>query len=109
MKIKFDTKTIEVSKTFANKASNYGSEEYMTLRAVTNELPNFCVVVKASATACRTYMKGLTYKYMESYIAMVDSDGTMLADFCKVRQSCGYAVTKRWFLNQFPDPNNFAA
>ena len=101
MKIKFDTKTIEVSKTFANKASNYGSEEYMTLRAVTNELPNFCVVVKASATACRTYM--------ESYIAMVDGDGTMLAEFCKVRQACGYAVTKRWFLNQFPDPNNFAA
>lgn len=32
MKIKFDAKTIEITKTFANKASHFGSEEYHALQ-----------------------------------------------------------------------------
>ena len=38
MKINFAAKTIEVTKTFANKASHFGSEEYYTLRTAMSAL-----------------------------------------------------------------------
>ena len=109
MKIRFEMKTIEISKTFANKASNFGSKEYHTLRTAMGDLPDFEVVIKATAKPRRTCTKGMTYDYMESYIAMVDGDGTLLEEFRKVRQACGYAIAKKWFLNLFPEINNFAA
>ena len=56
MKINFTSKTIEVTKTFANKASRFGSEEYTMLRAATHDLPEFEVVIKAAPVRRRTYM-----------------------------------------------------
>lgn len=109
MKIRFATKTIEISKTFENKASNFGSEEYRTLRNAIHDLPDFQVVVKAAKPPRRTYMKGLTYEFMESYISMVDEDGSLMKDFQRLRQGCNYAVVKKWFLTALPEVNNFAA
>ena len=109
MKIKFDSKTIEISKTFADKASRFGSMEYKELWTVTNELPNFRVVIKAAPTPRRTYMKGLTYEYMESYISMVDEDGSLMRDFQCLRQGCNYATVKQWFMTVYSEPHNFAA
>ena len=103
------SKTIEITKTFADKASRFGSEEYHTLRAAIHDLPDFAVAIKAAPKRHQAYTKGLTYEYMESYIAMVDGGGTLLEEFSKVRQACGYAVAKKWFLNLFPDRNYFAA
>ena len=109
MKINFAAKTIEVTKTFANKASNFGSEEYYTLRTAMSDLPDFTVAIKMTRKPRRTYMKGLTYEYMESYISMVDEDGSLMKDFQCLRQGCNYAVVKKWFLTALPEFNNFAA
>ena len=109
MKIIFPSKTIEVTKTFANKASDFGSEEYYTLRAAMSDLPDFTVAIKVTRKPRRTYMKGLTYEYMESYISMVDEDGSLMKDFQCLRQGCNYAVVKKWFLTALPEFNNFAA
>ena len=109
MKIVFTTKTIEISQTFANKASHFGSMEYNELRMVMNDLPDFVVKIKPSAKPRQTYMKGLTYDYMISYIAEVDEDGSIMRDFEILRQKVSYFDVKRWFLNLFPEINNFAA
>ena len=109
MKIEFTTKTIEITKTFANKASNFGSEEYHALRTALHDLPNFEVAIKATAKPRRTYMKGLTYEFMESFIALNDEDGSIMRDFQCLRQGCSYPEIKRWFLMRFPEINNFAA
>ena len=109
MKIKFDAKTIEITKTFANKASHFGSEEYHALRAVMCDLPDFEVVIKVTAKPRRTYMKGLTYEFMESFIVLNDEDGSIMQDFLFLRQGCSYAEIKRWFFAKFPEVNNFAA
>lgn len=109
MKIRFATKTIEITKTFENKASNFGSEEYRTLRTAIHDLPDFQVVVKTGKPPRRTYMKGLTYDYMESYISMVDEDGSIMKDFLCLRQGCSYNEIKKWFFVKFPEVNNFAA
>ena len=109
MKINFAAKTIEVTKTFANKASHFGSEEYYTLRTAMSDLPDFAVVIKMTRKPRRTYMKGLTYEYMESYISMVDEGGSIMQDFLCLRQGCSYNEIKRWFFTKFPEINNFAA
>lgn len=109
MKINFAAKTIEVTKTFANKASNFGSEEYYTLRTAMSDLPDFTVAIKMTRKPRRTYIKGLTYEYMESYISMTDEDGSLLKDFQCLRQGCNYAVVKKWFITKFPEAQEFAA
>ena len=62
MKITFSSKTIEVTQTFANKASRFGSEEYKMLRTAINDLPGFEVVIKATPVRRRTTISGLTYE-----------------------------------------------
>lgn len=54
-------------------------------------------------------MKGLTYEYMESYITVVDEDGSLKEDFQCLRQGCSYNEVKKWFMTVFPEINNFAA
>ena len=109
MKIIFPSKTIEVTKTLANKASRFGSEEYTMLRTAINDLPDFTVVVKATKPARQSYTKGLTYQCMESYISTVDEDGSIMQDFLCLRQGCSYNEIKYWFFTKFPEFNNFAA
>ena len=98
MKINFTSKAIEISQTFANKASHFGSMEYQELRTVIHDLPNFEVVVKSTPKRRRSYMTGLTYEYMEYFISMHDEDGSIMQDFQCLRQGCSYAEIKRWFL-----------
>ena len=109
MKINFETKSIEVSKAFVNKASHFGSEQYEELRAVMRDLPDFTVMVKAAPNPRRNYMKGLTYEFMECFISMHDEDGSIMQDFLCLRHGCSYAEVKRWFFAKFPEVNNFAA
>ena len=109
MKINFASKTIEVTKTFANKASRFGSMEYKMLRDAMNDLPNFEVVAKTASKRRRTSMSGLTYEAMEAYIAMSDEDGSLMRDFQILRQGCSYGEIKKWFMTVLPEFNNFAA
>lgn len=109
MKINFVTKTIEVSKTFATKAFHFGTEEYRELRTAMSDLPGFCVEIKAAASPCRTYMRGLTYDHMESYISMVDEDGSLMDEFQQLRHEYNYATVKKWFMTVLPESQNFAA
>ena len=109
MKINFAAKTIEVTKTFANKASNFGSEEYRTLRTAMSDLPDFTVAIKMTRKPRRTYMKGLTYEFMKQYISMYNEDGSIMQDFLYLREGCSYNEIKKWFIAKFPEINNFAA
>lgn len=48
MKIIFPSKTIEVTKTFANKASRFGSAEYQMLQTAMCDFPDFTVATMSS-------------------------------------------------------------
>lgn len=109
MKVQFCTKTIEVTKTFAEKAAHFGSQEYDLMREVLRDLPDYQVVVKATITPRQTYIKGLTYEYMENYISKFDEDGSAMNEFQYLRQGYNYAAVKKWFLMKFPEVSNFAA
>ena len=107
MKIDFAEKKIEITKTFAHKASCFGTKEYEALRAAINDLPDFQVVVKEPIIH-RTYTKGLTYEFMTQYISQSDVDGSLMEEFQAMRWH-GYFTVKRWFLMHFPELNDYAA
>ena len=109
MKVLFATRTIEVTKKFSKKAAIFGTEEYQLMREVLKDFPDFEIVVKATPVRHQTYMKGLTYDYMASHIARVDTDGSIMRDFEILRQGCSYFQIKNWFMTLFSEINNFAA
>ena len=109
MKVQFAARTIELTKKFSKKAAVFGTQEYRMMREVLKDFPDFEVVVKAVPKSNQTYLKGLTYDYMVSHIARVDTDGSIMRDFEILRQGCSYFQIKNWFMTLFPEINNFAA
>ena len=84
MKINEKKNTIEITKTFAQKAARVGSPEYFELLEVRHNFPKFKVVV--NQTKSKDSFKGLTYEYMEKYIkAHDDKEGSNMAVFNELR------------------------
>lgn len=109
MKIKFDTKTIEISKTFSDRASHFGSEAFQMLLEVRRALPDFEVVIKAAPRRCPQSYFRPTYDHMAACISAADPDGSSLEEFMTLRQRCSYAEIKKWFQSKFSEIQNFAA
>ena len=118
MKINEKKNTIEITKTFAQKASRVGSPEYYELLEVRHNFPKFKVVV--NQTKSKDSFKGLTYEYMKKYIlAHDDKEGSNMAVFNELRgtivegddelqaESLTYGEIKLWFLDTYPEIKNF--
>ena len=117
MKINEKKNTIEITKTFAQKAARVGSPEYFELLEVRHNFPKFKVVV--NQTKSKDSFKGLTYAYMEKYIkAHDDKEGSNMAVFNELRgkgddaegamaDSMSYGEIKLWFLDTYPEIKNF--
>ena len=115
MKIK--NNTIEITKTFAQKAARIGSPEYYELLKARQENPSCTVEIKQ--TKSKDSFKGLTYAYMEKYIlAHDDKEGSNMAIFNELRgkstaadeaqaDSLTYGEIKLWFLDTYPAIKNF--
>lgn len=110
--------TIEMNKTFAAAASKYGTPEYAELQNVRRDYPTFRIVTVAKKSAKPEY-KGLTFAYMEKYIAAHDDDEkSIMAKFLDLRGeseeakaigalSAGYIEIKAWFFEQYPAIQKF--
>ena len=117
MKINEKKFTIEVTKSFAQKASRVGSPEYYELLEVRHNFPKFKVVV--NQTKSKDSFKGLTYEYMKMYIQTHDDEnGSNMAVFMELRgkseeadeaqaDSMSYGEIKLWFLDTYPEIKNF--
>lgn len=98
MKVNFLSRSIELSASELRKASDPGSHEYSELLRLMSDLPSFEVTVKRSVRhVCAN--RGLTYEYMERYIA--EHAPERMGDFLLVRKACGYPTTTKWFRNEF--------
>ena len=105
---------IRMSKDFARKASNAESEEYQLLQMIKANHDNYTIslgVIKKKEN--KESYRGLTYAYMERYIALKGSKEDMeeyrnmlfLSECHKVK----YPAIKRWFLNKYPDVVRYGA
>lgn len=110
--------TIEINKTFAKAASLFGSDEYNALQAARHDNPSFKVVTVSKKTT-KTEFKGLTYEYMEKYIAAHDDEEkSIMAEYEMLRgksdaaqdamaEAADYDMIKEWFLMTFPAISKF--
>lgn len=107
-------KRIIIGKDFDRKQSDVGSQEYAKLCEVVQIFPKYKVVVKEiKKNPHKESYKGLTYGYMEKYIAV---KGT-----CEERQeyddlrflaechSKRFPVIKQWFLRKYPEVAMYGA
>ena len=110
-------RAIELTKSFDEKASRFGSDEYNALQIARRDYPNYHVVV-----ACRSKRedshKGLTYEVMENYIKTHDNAEENLKVFNDLRstseeakafgvQPVSYGEIRAWFFKTFPEIEAF--
>ena len=111
------TRTIEVSKSFDKAASRFGTREYEAMQQVRKDYPSFTIVVKTVRTKA-DHFKGLTYDFMEKYIASHDDADKRLAEFNDLRgksdeallfgaEALSYGEIKAWFFKNYPEIEAF--
>ena len=110
--------TIEMNKTVSKAASRFGTPEYNELQEVRRAYPTFRVITVAKKTAKPTF-KGLTFEYMEKYIAAHDDEEqSIMAEYLMLRgldeagkdadaDSANYSDIRDWFFQAFPAIEQF--
>ena len=109
------SKAIIMPRGLVKKASQYGSDEYNVLAFYQNEFPSFEIKIREpkakKSGAKKDVIKGLTYAYMEKYLASKGTDEqkeiyNMLRnpshDDGLIEKPRTYGEIKKWFLNEFP-------
>lgn len=116
LKVNHQTRTIEMNKTFADKASRFGSDEYDALMLAREQNPGYTmkVITRKTTKSDKPSYKGLTYEYMEKYILAHDNENQkIMNEYLELRamtdeaedallESATYQEMKDWFLDKFP-------
>ncbi|MBQ9852045.1 MAG: hypothetical protein IJO69_05180 [Ruminiclostridium sp.] len=112
-----EKKVIEMTKTESKKAGNPKNEEYQELLDFMKAWPSYRIQIKAPAKR-KNEFKGLTYKYMKSYIEKHDDESkTAMTEFNTLTaqakkdgeenaenlEAASYLKVKKWFLAKFPE------
>ena len=106
-------RTIEMTKKYAAAASKFGTEEYKNLQQARHDYPTYRVVISTRKPR-KVEFAGLTYSYMEKYIAAHDdANKSIMKKYMDLRamieaaeevlaESASYQEMKDWFLDTFP-------
>ena len=117
IRINRKTRTIEITKSFNKAASRFGTDEYEVMQKVLNDHPGFRVEVKITRTKV-DHFKGLTYEFMEKYIASHDDADNRMKEFNDLRATSeeaqlygavavSYGEIKAWFIKVYPEIEEF--
>ena len=114
LKLNHAARTIIMDKTFAKFAADTRSAEYAHLQQVRQDYPLYTVVQRHIRKNTRQeHYHGLTYAYMEDYIATHGgADDRRIYDEMKLISQCHskayrYPTIKAWFLERFPEIKQF--
>ena len=114
LRINHAARTIIMDKTFAKFAENTMNAEYAHLQSVRRDYPTYTVERRhIKKNAKQEHYHGLTYTYMEYYIASHGSaEDRRTYDEMKLISQCHskafrYPVIKSWFLERFPEIKEF--
>lgn len=108
-------RAIIISKSFQKAASIYGTEAYDALKGARADFPNYKVITSSRKAENKEHYKGLTFEFMEAYIAAHDDqEGSAAAKYQSLRGNAksgaaseSYYNIKLWFLAQFPAIKEF--
>ena len=99
-KVNFLSNSIEVTTSFAKKASIYGSTEYLMLTEAQKAHPEYKLTILKPK---KTVIKGIDYDFMRKYISTHDEHAELLTAFEKlVKSNLSYPEVKAWFIEQYP-------
>lgn len=109
---------IIMDRTFAKLSEDTRSKEYAHLQTVRKDYPDFKVITKTiKRNPNKETYKGLTYEYMTNYILTHETKENALeviTEFNEMRQiskchrqGLRYPVIKRWFLDKYPEIEDF--
>ena len=118
-KMDFTTKTLTITKAFADAAADPNSAEYSLLMKFHQDIPNLIVVQKTHKTPSkyrnangettkRNQFKNLTYKNMERFMNALPQREELMKVYHFLRydaglvQSSAYKTVRDWFMAQFP-------
>lgn len=108
--IDFIANTITLSRAFYEASKNFGSNEYAQLHEVMAQNRNMNVVVRSvrRQSGCNS-RKGLTYRYMRRFIAILDRENLVTFDNTMLYYESLYSdnlmVYQKiadWFLDNYP-------
>ena len=106
-------RNIVMGKVFAKRAAIYGSQEYGMLQDCRRDYPEFTVITRSiKKNPGKESYKGLTYQFMEEYIASHENADVNMAEYLELRikvkcHSIKYPHVKKWFLETYPDVDRF--
>lgn len=97
---------IELSESFARKASTYNSDAYIELGKIKESFPNYKVVVIKS-TAKKSKVKGIKIEFMYNY-AMNHEIENSASEFAKLKdEKASYSAVKSTFFKFYPKFKDF--
>lgn len=110
----FSTKTMYITKEFAENANRPDSDEYALLLKFQQDFPQMKVVNRThkkpskynnsnGSITSRNQFKGLTYDRMEHFINALPNKEEYVREYMFVKDVGGYALAAKWFMEQFPD------
>lgn len=109
LRIDFTKNEIIMSRSFEKCASIAGSKEYRRLQLVRQDYPTFALVRRSikKAPTKETYA-GLTFAYMENYIATHANAEQIKKVYDELRligacHKVSYPTIKKWFLETYPE------
>lgn len=107
--IKIENDQIIMDKTFAKKAAIYGTQEYQKLQRCRRDYPEHTVVTRSiKKNPGKESYKGLTYQFMEDYIASHENAKINMEKYRQLREiakchSVRYPHIKKWFLKTYSE------
>ena len=109
------TARIYVSSAFRKACADISSDEYKLLQDVRKDNPTFTVEErKIKTNPNKESYRGLTYGYMERYIALHDGEQSKaMEEYKEMRliaecHSISFPKIRDWFLEKYPDVKNFS-
>lgn len=119
-KLSLVNKTLTVSKAFEEAVATGEGEEYELYTKWKREIPDLKVIRKTHKTPTKyktksgevfrcNQFKNLTYKNMETFIMSLPEAEMFMNEYVFVKEYAGavqtnaYALTRKWFVKQFPE------
>ena len=107
-KMNFATKTLTITKAFAELAMRPNTAEANLLAQMQALTPDLKISYKTHYSGKPHPYKGLTYKKMENYIKLHENADDLMETFKTVKkigttQRSPHNFVCKWFLQQFPD------
>lgn len=109
----FATKTLTITKEFADNANIIGSSEYMIVKQLQNDFPNMVIEKRTHKTPSKYHnsngiitvknqFNNLSYDRMEHFIKAIPNSEKYLSSYEFIKDCGNYSLTAKWFMKQFP-------